>query len=85
MNVEKAINYILSKNGYTLKYKETFPSSPEDMYELTVWVEDKNLNPYCYRTIFVRGAKDPKKIAFDKLANIFIESYYASLWEDNEN
>lgn len=84
MNTERAINSILSRRGYVLKYEEIFPSSKEDMYELKVWVEDRNATPYYYRSIFVRGAEDPKKIAFNKLINLFIESYYADLWEEKD-
>lgn len=84
MDVERTINAILNRKGYLLKYEETFPSSPEDMYELKVWIEDRDATPYYFRSIFVRGAENPKKIAFDKLVNMFIESYYADLWTEKD-
>lgn len=84
MDVERTINAILNRKGYLLKYEETLPSSSEDMYELKVWIEDRDATPYYFRSIFVRGAENPKKIAFDKLINMFIESYYADLWTEKD-
>lgn len=84
MRVETIINSILSRRGYFLKYEETPASSPEDMYELKVWVEDRNGTKYDYRTIYVRDAPNPKKKAFDLLIDQLIGGYYESI-KRNEN
>lgn len=84
MNVESTINTILARRGYILKYEETPASSSEDMYELKVWVEDRNGTKYDYRSIYVRDATNPKKKAFDLLIDQLIGSYYESI-KKNEN
>jgi hypothetical protein len=84
MNVESTINTILARRGYILKYEETPASSSEDMYELKVWVEDRNGTKYDYRSIYVRDAINPKKKAFNLLIDQLIGSYYESI-KKNEN
>lgn len=84
MKVEQMINTILSRRGYLLKYEETPASSPEDMYELKVWVEDRNGTRYDYRSIYVRDAINPKKKAFNLLIDQLVGSYYESI-KKNEN
>lgn len=84
MNVESTINTILARRGYILKYEETPASSSEDMYELKVWVEDRNGTKYDYRSIYVRDATNPKKKAFNLLIDQLIGSYYESI-KKNEN
>ena len=84
MNVESTINTILARRGYILKYEETPASSSEDMYELKVWVEDRNGTKYDYRSIYVRDGTNPKKKAFNLLIDQLIGSYYESI-KKNEN
>lgn len=84
MNVESIINTILARRGYILKYEETPASSSEDMYELKVWVEDRNGTKYDYRSIYVRDTANPKKKAFNLLIDQLIGSYYESI-KKNEN
>lgn len=84
MNVESTINTILARRGYILKYEETPASSSEDMYELKVWVEDRNGTKYDYRSIYVRDATNPKKKAFNLLIDQLVGSYYESI-KKNEN
>lgn len=84
MLIENTINSILSRRGYLLKYEEIPASSPEDMYELKVWVEDRSGTKYDYRSIYVRDAANPKKKAFNLLIDQLIGSYYESIRE-NEN
>lgn len=79
MRVETIINSILSRRGYVLKYEETPASSTEDMYELKVWVEDRNGTKYDYRSIYVRDTVNPKKKAFDLLIDQLVGSYYESV------
>ena len=79
MRVETIINSILSRRGYVLKYEETPASSTEDMYELKVWVEDRNGTKYDYRSIYVRDTVNPKKKAFDLLIDQLVGSYYESI------
>jgi hypothetical protein len=76
MNVETTINTILARRGYILKYEETPASSPEDMYELKVWVEDRNGTKYDYRSIYVRDTVNPKRKAFNLLIDQLVGSYY---------
>jgi hypothetical protein len=84
MNVETTINTILARRGYILKYEETPASSPEDMYELKVWIEDRNGIKYDYRSIYVRDSPNPKKKAFTILIDQLIGSYYENL-KNNEH
>ena len=79
MRVETIINSILSRRGYVLKYEETPASSTEDMYELKVWIEDRNGTKYDYRSIYVRDTVNPKKKAFDLLIDQLVGSYYESI------
>ena len=79
MRVETIINSILSRRGYVLKYEETPASSTEDMYELKVWIEDRNGTKYDYRSIYVRDTVNPKKKAFNLLIDQLVGSYYESI------
>lgn len=79
MNVEKVINTILARRGYLLKYDETPASSPEDMYELKVWIEDRSGTKYDYRSIYVRDTPNPKRKAFNLLIDQLIGGYYESI------
>lgn len=79
MSVEKMINTILARRGYILKYEETPASSSEDMYELKVWIEDRNGTKYDYRSIYVRDTVNPKRKAFNLLVDQLIGSYYESI------
>lgn len=79
MKVETIINSILSRRGYILKYEETPASSIEDMYELKVWVEDRNGTKYDYRSIYVRDTVNPRRKAFNLLIDQLVGSYYESI------
>lgn len=77
INIEDTIKRIVSSKGYILNYKETPASSSEDMYEITFWLEDRNLQKFDYKTIWIRDKKNPKNEAFRLLLNEFIEDYYS--------
>lgn len=81
LNLEQQINDILAHRGLVLKYKETMPSSNEDMYEFNVWFEDNNLNKYPFHTFFIRDVENKsdfnyKRKALKMLLNVIIESYF---------
>ena len=84
MIMETKLNTILSRRGYLLKYEETPASSPEDMYEMKVWIEDNSGTKYDYRCIYVRNCKDPKTKAFKLLVDQLIDSYCQSNETDSE-
>lgn len=77
--MENRINTILSKRGFLLKYEETLASSPEDMYEMKVWIEDNSGTKYDYKKIYIRDCKDPKTKAFRLLIDGFIDGYCQTL------
>lgn len=74
VNIEKKIKDILFDRGMVLTYEEVEPSSPEDMYEITFY-----LNGEIYRTMFIRYDKSPKKKAFTMLLDEIIDGYYNSV------
>lgn len=74
VNIEKKIKDILFNRGMVLTYEEVEPSSPEDMYEITFY-----LNGEIYRTMFIRHDKSPKKKAFTMLLDEIIDGYYNSV------
>lgn len=81
LNLEQQINDVLAHRGLVLKYKETMPSSNEDMYEFNVWFEDNNLNKYPFHTFFIRNVENKsdfnyKRKALKMLLNVIIESYF---------
>lgn len=69
------ISDLIAQKGFIFKYKETFPSSEHDVYELTTWVEDKNQMRYDYKKICVRDRENPQDVAFRKLLDSIIEHY----------
>ena len=85
MLIENTINSILSRRGYLLKYEEIPASSPEDMYEMKVWIEDNSGRKYDFRNIYIRDCKNPKKKALDLLVDQLIGSYYDNIKENASN
>ena len=73
IDVEKKLKDILFERGMVLTYNEVEPSSPEDMYEVTFY-----LNGEIYKTMFIRHDKSPKKKAFSILLDEIIDGYYNS-------
>lgn len=81
LNLENQINEVLAHRGLVLKYKETMPSSSEDMYEFTAWFEDNQLNRYPFHTFFIRNTENKldfnyKRKALKMLLNLIIEAYF---------
>lgn len=76
INIEDTIKKIVASKGYILNYEETNPSSPEDMYEIKFWIEDRHLTKFDYKTIYIRDKKNPKQEAFKLLLNEYINNYY---------
>lgn len=75
IDIEKKIADILFRRGCVLTYTETEPSSEEDMYEITFFIEtDKEKT--LYRTMFIRNESNPRKKAFNILLDEIITSYY---------
>lgn len=73
IDIEKKIKDILFERGMVLTYEEVEPSSPEDMYEVTFYLNDE-----IYKTMFIRHDKSPKKKAFNILLDEIIDGYYIS-------
>ena len=73
IDIEKKIKDILFDRGMVLTYEEVEPSSPEDMYEVTFY-----LNSEIYKTMFIRHNTSPKKKAFNILLDEIIDGYYNS-------
>ena len=81
LNLENQINEVLAHRGLVLKYKETMPSSAEDMYEFNAWFEDNQLNRYPFHTFFIRNTENKpdfnyKRKALKMLLNLIIEAYF---------
>lgn len=81
LNLENQINEILAHRGLVLKYKETMPSSTEDIYEFNVWFEDNQFNKYPFHTFFIRNIENKpdfnyKRKALKMLLNLIIEAYF---------
>lgn len=74
INIEKKIKDILFDRGMVLTYEEVEPSSSEDMYEVTFYLNDN-----IYKTMFIRHNKSPKKKAFSILLDEIINGYYNSI------
>lgn len=74
-NIENRIKQAIRYHGYELHYAETLPSSPEDIYEIKFWLEDRNQNQFDFKTIYIRDEKNPKDKAFKLLLNDYIEAY----------
>lgn len=79
IDIEKKLSEILFRRGYVLTYTEVEPSSENDMYEITFYLENDK-EKTSYRTMFIRNEKNPKKKAFTILLDEIIDSYY-----ENEN
>jgi hypothetical protein len=73
IDIEKKIKDVLFERGMVLTYEEVEPSSPEDMYEVTFYLNDE-----IYKTMFIRHDKSPKKKAFNILLDEIIDGYYNS-------
>ena len=78
IDIEKKITDILFERGLTLSYNEIEPSSPDDMYEVTFYLNDGKTTTI-YRRMFIRHNKSPKKKAFTMLLDEIIDSYYNSM------
>ena len=74
IDIEEKLKSILFDRGMVLTYKETEPSSPDDMYEVTFYLNDE-----LYKTMFIRHDKSPKKKAFTILLDEIINGYYNSV------
>lgn len=74
IDIEKKIKDILFDRGMVLTHNEIEPSSPDDMYEVTFYLNDE-----IYRTMFIRHDKSPKKKAFTILLDEIIDGYYTSV------
>lgn len=74
IDIEEKLKSILFDRGMVLTYKEIEPSSPDDMYEVTFYLNDE-----LYKTMFIRHDKSPKKKAFTILLDEIINGYYNSV------
>lgn len=74
IDIEEKLKSILFDRGMVLTYKETEPSSPDDMYEVTFYLNDE-----LYKTMFIRHDKSPKKKAFIILLDEIINNYYDNI------
>ena len=74
IDIEEKLKNILFDRGMVLTYKEIEPSSPDDMYEVTFYLNDE-----IYKTMFIRHDKSPKKKAFTILLDEIIDGYYNSV------
>ena len=74
IDIEKKIKDILFDRGMILTYEEIEPSSPDDMYEVIFYLNDKP-----YKTMFIRHDKSPRKKAFSMLLDQIIDGYYNSI------
>lgn len=74
IDIEEKLKSILFDRGMVLTYKEIEPSSPDDMYEVTFYLNDE-----LYKTMFIRHDKSPKKKAFTILLDEIINNYYDSI------
>lgn len=74
IDIEERLKSILFDRGMILTYKEIEPSSPDDMYEVTFYLNDE-----LYKTMFIRHDKSPKKKAFTVLLDEIIDEYYNSV------
>lgn len=75
IDIEKKLSEILFRRGYVLTYTEVEPSSENDMYEITFYLENDK-EKTAYRTMYIRNEKNPKKKAFNILLDEIIDSYY---------
>lgn len=78
IDIEKKITEILFRRGYVLTYEETEPSSTDDMYEITFYLENDKERTI-YRTMYIRNNKNPKRTAFVNLLDEIIDNYYETL------
>ena len=60
IDIEKKITEILFRRGYVLTYEEVEPSSADDMYEITFYLENDKERTV-YRTMYIRNNKNPKR------------------------
>ena len=74
IDIEEKLKNILFDRGMVLTYKEIEPSSPDDMYEVTFYLNDE-----LYKTMFIRHDKSPKKKAFTILLDEIINNYYDNI------
>ena len=74
IDIEEKIKNILFDRGMVLTYKEIEPSSQDDMYEVTFYLNDE-----IYKTMIIRHDKSPKKKAFNILLDEIINNYYDSV------
>lgn len=74
IDIEEKLKSILFDRGMVLTYKETESSSPDDMYEVTFYLNDE-----LYKTMFIRHDKSPKKKAFTILLDEIINNYYDNI------
>lgn len=78
IDIEKKITEILFRRGYVLTYEEVEPSSADDMYEITFYLENDKERTV-YRTMYIRNNKNPKRTAFVNLLDEIIDNYYETL------
>ena len=78
IDIEKKITEILFRRGYVLTYEEVEPSSADDMYEITFYLENDKERTI-YRTMYIRNNKNPKRTAFVNLLDEIIDNYYETL------
>ena len=78
IDIEKKITEILFRRGYVLTYEEVEPSSADDMYEITFYLENDKERTI-YRTMYIRNNGNPKRTAFVNLLDEIIDNYYETL------
>ena len=78
IDIEKKITEILFRRGYVLTYEEVEPSSSDDMYEITFYLENDKERTV-YRTMYIRNNNNPKRTAFVNLLDEIIDNYYETL------
>lgn len=78
INIEKKLKDILFERGLVLTYTDKNPSSKEDMYEITFYL-DNGMETTEYKKMFIRNHENPKHKAFSILLDEIIDSYFNSI------
>lgn len=76
---KEQVKDLCAKQGYTIEYKETLPSSKDDIYELEIDLCDRDGNNIPFKKIMIEDYDISSEKGWKEVLNIMMDSYKQSL------
>lgn len=76
---KEQVKDLCAKQGYTIEYKEIFPSNKDDIYELEIDLCDRDGNNIPFKKIMIEDYDISSESGWKEILNIMMDSYKQSL------